>query len=69
MAARKRKWIQAARKSMEKRGTVGSYGKSTAKKDARNIAKGGRAAKKAVFAQNMRRAAAKRKRKRSSGRR
>lgn len=60
------KWIQGAREEMERKGTVGSYGKSSAKKDARNIKKGGKMAKKAIFAQNMRKAAAKRHRKRSS---
>jgi hypothetical protein len=62
MAKKKRKWLQAAREKMEEKGSVGSYGKSSPAKDKRNIAKGGVMAKKAQFAMNMRKAAARRKR-------
>ncbi len=55
------KWIQGAREEMEKKGTTGSFGKATKKKIARAKRKGGKAEKKAVFAQNMKRIAAKRK--------
>lgn len=52
------KWIQKARKRMEKKGTVGSFGKATAKKIARAKKEGGKMEKKAIFAQNMKRIAA-----------
>jgi len=39
-----------ARESMERRGTVGSYGPYSAKKVKRDLAKGGAIAKKAGFA-------------------
>ena len=48
------KWIQKAVKRMKRKGTLGSYGKSTAKKNKRNIAKGGKIGKKALFAETMR---------------
>lgn len=44
------KWMQHARESMEKRGTVGSFGKYSASKVKRGLAEGGKAAKKAAFA-------------------
>lgn len=56
------KWIQKARKKMEEEGTVGSFGKATPKKIAAAKKAGGRMAKKAVFAENMKKIAAKRKR-------
>lgn len=56
------KWIQKAAAEMERKGTKGSYGKSSAKKDAKNMKKGGKMAKKANFARNMRKIAAKHKR-------
>ena len=62
MAERKRKWVQAAREEMERRGTIGSYGHHSARQQERDIKKGGRKGKKALFARNMRVAAAKRKR-------
>lgn len=62
-------WIQPARESMEKRGTVGKFGKATSKKIAAGKRAGGLKKKEAVFAQNMKRIAAKRKKHgRSSGR-
>lgn len=57
-----KKWIQKAEKRMEEKGTKGSYGKSTAKKNKKNISKGGKIGKKAQFAENMRKIAAKHKR-------
>ena len=58
-------WIQKARKKMEKKGTVGSFGKATPKKIAAAKKKGGKAAKKAQFAENMKKIAAKRRGKKS----
>lgn len=54
------KWIQAASKEMERKGTKGAFGKATSKKIARSKKKGGLAKKRAVFAENMKRIAAKR---------
>lgn len=47
------KWIQKATAKMEKKGTLGSFGKATSKKIAAGKKEGGAEAKKAVFAQNM----------------
>jgi hypothetical protein len=55
------KWIQAAREKMEEKGTVGSFGKATPKKIAAAKKEGGKAEKKAVFASNMKKIAAKHK--------
>ena len=63
--AGKRKWIQKAAARMKRKGTVGAFGKATPKKIARAKAKGGLAEKRAVFAQNMKRIASKRKSKRT----
>lgn len=52
--AKKRKWIQGARKSMERRGTVGKFGRATPGKIAAAKKRGGKAKKRAIFAQNMR---------------
>ena len=46
-------WIQAATKRMKKKGTLGKFGKATAKKIAAGKKKGGLAKKRAVFAANM----------------
>lgn len=54
-------WIGKARAGMEKRGTVGAFGTATPKKIARAKKEGGREEKRAVFAQNMKRIAARRK--------
>ena len=64
MAKRKRnrKFIQKAVARMEEKGTVGAFGAATRSKIARAKAKGGLAAKRAVFAENMRRIARRRKR-------
>lgn len=55
-------WIQDATKKMKKKGTLGSFGKATAKKVAAAKKKGGKAAKKAQFAENMKMIAERRKR-------
>ena len=54
-------WIKKADEEMERKGTKGSFGKATKKKIARMKHKGGKSAKKAVFAENMKKIAAKRK--------
>lgn len=58
------KWIQKAEKSMERRGTKGSFGTATRSKIAKAKKKGGLAKKKAVFAANMKAIASKHKRQR-----
>lgn len=60
--ATKKKWIQSATKKMAKAGTLGKFGKATKKKIAAGKKAGGKRAKEAVFAQNMKRIAAKKKR-------
>ena len=57
-----RKWIQKAEEGMEEKGTVGKFGKATNKKIAAGKNKGGLAKKRAVFAQNMKKIAAKHRR-------
>lgn len=54
-----KKWIQKAVSKMKKKGTLGSFGKATPKKIAAAKKKGGKSAKKAVFAQNMKKIAKK----------
>lgn len=54
-------FIQKARESMERRGTVGSFGKATPKKIAAGLKKGGAMAKKAAFAKAMKTVARNRK--------
>lgn len=51
------KWIQKAVKKMQKKGTVGAFGKATSKKIAAGKKKGGLAKKRAVFAANMKKIA------------
>ncbi len=58
-------WIQKARKKMEAKGTVGAFGKATPKKISAGKAAGGLEEKRAVFAQNMKRIASRRSKKRS----
>lgn len=53
MPRKKRNWIAKAVRSMKKRGTLGSFGKATKKKIAAAKKRGGKAAKKAIFAQNV----------------
>lgn len=57
------KFIQHAREEMERKGTVGKFGKATRKKISRGKKKGGVEKKRAVFAENMKRIAQKRKHK------
>jgi hypothetical protein len=54
-------FLAKARESMEKRGTVGSFGKATPKKIAAGLKKGGAMAKKAGFAKAARTIARERK--------
>ena len=56
-------WIQKAREKMEEKGSVGSFGKATAKHIASAKKEGGIEKKKAVFAENMKKIAAKHKHK------
>lgn len=51
--ATKKRWIQKAVSRMKRKGTVGAFGKATTKKIAAAKKRGGLAAKRAVFAQNM----------------
>jgi hypothetical protein len=55
-----KKWIQKATARMRRKGTLGSFGKATAKKIAAAKKKGGKAKKKAIFAQNMKKVSRKR---------
>lgn len=55
------KWIQPAVKKMEEKGTVGSFGKATESKIRAAKKAGGKRAKKAIFAENMKRIAARKK--------
>jgi hypothetical protein len=63
MASKKGSWIGKARKRMKAKGTEGAFGKATPKKIAAAKKKGGVAEKRAVFAENMKKIAAKRKKK------
>ena len=58
--ATKKRWIQKAVKKMKRKGTLGSFGKATKKKIARAKKQGGKMAKKAQFAANMKKIAARR---------
>lgn len=53
-------FIQEAREKMEEKGTVGKFGKATEKKIAAGKKAGGVRKKEAIFAQNMKKIAAKR---------
>lgn len=53
-------WMEHAAERMKEKGTVGSFGKATAKKIAKGKAEGGKMAKKAIFAQNAKKANEKR---------
>ena len=55
------RWIQRATDKMKRKGTLGKFGKVTAKKVARAKKAGGKAEKRAVFAENMKKIAARRK--------
>jgi hypothetical protein len=65
------KWLQKAREGMEAKGSVGSFGKATKSHIAEGKKEGGVEKKKAVFAENMRKIAAKHKHsgKKSGGKR
>jgi len=54
-------WIQKAVKKMKKKGTIGSFGKATFKKIVSAKKMGGKMAKKAIFAQNMKKFSKKKK--------
>jgi len=54
-------FIQAAVKRMKEKGTVGAFGKATPKKIAKAKKEGGVEEKRAVFAENMKKIAAERK--------
>jgi hypothetical protein len=54
------KFIQKAVEGMEEKGTVGKFGKATAKKISAGKKKGGVMKKEAVFAENMKKIANKR---------
>lgn len=54
-------FLAKARESMEKRGTVGYFGKATPSKIKKGLAKGGAMAKKAAFAKAARTIARRRK--------
>jgi hypothetical protein len=60
------KWIQAATAKMREKGTLGAFGKATPSKIASAKAKGGLSDKRAVFAENMRDIARKRRGKKIS---
>lgn len=53
-------WIQKATDKMKKKGTIGAFGKATPKKIAAAKKEGGLQEKRALFAQNMKRIAARR---------
>lgn len=54
-----RKFIQKATEKMERKGTVGAFGKATPSKIAHAKEEGGLEKKRAVFAENMKRIARK----------
>ena len=54
------KWMEHAAEKMKAKGTLGSFGKATSKKIAAGKKKGGKMAKKAIFAQNAKAASHKR---------
>lgn len=63
MALKKGKnWIGKATAKMKKKGTLGKFGKATAKKIGAAKKKGGLSEKRAVFAENMKHIAEKHKR-------
>ena len=52
-----KKWIQKAVAKMKRKGTLGSFGKATSKKIKAGLRAGGKRAKKALFAKNMKKIA------------
>ena len=61
-------WIQKADNEMERKGTKGSFGRATKKKIAKGKKHGGKEAKKAIFAENMKKIAVKHKKGRTHSR-
>jgi hypothetical protein len=59
---RSKKWIQKSVAKMEEKGTVGAFGKATSKKIARGKREGGLQKKRAVWAENLKKANARRRR-------
>ena len=57
MAAKPKFWLQAATARMKRKGTLGKFGSATSAKIAAGKAKGGLSAKRAIFAENAKRAA------------
>ncbi len=57
MAVKGELWIQKATERMKRRGTLGKFGRATKAKIAAGKAKGGIVAKRAIFAENMKRIA------------
>jgi len=55
--AKGKKWIQKAVAKMKKKGTLGKFGKATAKKIRAAKKKGGIWKKRAIFAENMKKIA------------
>lgn len=55
------KWIGKATAKMKRKGTIGAFGKATSKKIAKAKKAGGLQKKRAIFAQNMKKIARKRK--------
>ena len=68
MARKKQYWMAAAREGMERKGTVGKFGKATTAKIERGLAKGGKEAKRAAFAKAARTIARKHRARRASRR-
>jgi hypothetical protein len=70
VAAKKKSgsWIAKADKRMKEKGTKGAFGKATPKKIAAAKKKGGVEKKRAVFAENMRKIATKRRGKKTQKR-
>ncbi len=56
-----KKWISEAREEMAEHGTVGAFGKATKKKISAGKKAGGLQAKRATFAANMKKIAARKK--------
>jgi len=67
MAVKPKYWMQKVKERMEKRGTVGKFGKATASKIAAGKKAGGKQAKRAILAETFKRFA-KRGAKRTPGR-
>jgi hypothetical protein len=59
MATKNNHWMEDATAKMKRKGTLGSFGKATPKKIARAKKLGGKMKKKAIFAQNAKKAAKK----------